>query len=102
MLFGIGLEQDDITVFRHNENVVAAKQDLPMSVAALLPLTTAALDVDAGKHAIIKSEDVIVVKNQISELGLHSVRLPKFNGRKFALVKINLKHFTSFAVSKAK
>ena len=102
MLFGIGFKQDDITVFRHDENVIAAKQNLPVSVAALLPLTTAALDVNAGKHAIIKSEDVIIVKNQISELALHSVRLPKFNGRKFALFKINSKHFASFAVAKTK
>ena len=99
LFFWVGLEQDDVAVFRHDENVAATKQNLPVPVAAILPLAAAAPGVDAGKDAVIEPENVAVVENQIRELGLHSVRLPKFNCRKLAVFKINLKHFAAFTVA---
>lgn len=59
----VGLEQDDIAVFRHNKDVTASKQDLAMAVAAILPFAAAVLGVDTGENAIIKAIKMVVIKN---------------------------------------
>ena len=97
----VDLEQNHFAILGHDNNVITAQQNLPVPEAAVLPFQFAVLPVDAGEDAIVHSEDVILVRNQIGKLGLHAAGMPEFTGGKGFAGSFDLNQLAAVTVAQA-
>ena len=77
MFLRIGFQQDDVAHFGHDEDVIITKQNLAVAIAAVLPRGPSAVQLNAGKDSVVQPEDMVVVMDEIGELGLHATGVPE-------------------------
>src|SRR5207248_10865644 len=75
-LLGSGGDEHELTILGDHDEVVPGQEQLPMSVAAALPLEGARRGVEAGEDALVQTVNEPAMQNRAGLTIFHAVATP--------------------------